>query len=159
MSAWLLGWLIGSGVAAFIVNALWTIAWQRNRRIAQREHDSICDQISRDGRAEIERLRGIVATHEDAICDHKEQIANREQEVANLESQRDQAAKRILSREDSYRAKCGELDAKTQELQQIKQVINQSWRLVWPDESAITATSTFQPKRPEDQPQKPTCDN
>ena len=46
MSAWLLGWLIGSGVAAFTVNALWTIKWQRILRIAQRDHVSTCGEAT-----------------------------------------------------------------------------------------------------------------
>ena len=158
MSAWLLGWLIGSGVAAFVVNALWTIAWQRNRRIAQREHDSICDQISQGGRAEIDRLREIIWTHEDTIRDHKEQIADRDTTIKNLQAEREKYAIRMLSLEDSYSEKCVELDAKTQELKEIKQRCNDAWRFFNLDESIIT-TPTFQPKRPEDQPQKSTCDN
>lgn len=165
LSAWLLGWLIGSGVAAFIVNALWTIAWQRNRRIAQREHDSICGQISRDGRVEIERQKYLVQAHHDTIRGHKEQIADRDLTIENLQAIREKAAKRILSLEDSNREKCVELDAKNQEIKEIKQRCNEikqrcsdAWRFFNLDESIIT-TPTFQPKRPEEQLQKPTCDN
>lgn len=119
--------------------------------MAKRGHDSICERISRDGRAEIDRLYGIIATHEDTIRDHKKQIEN-------LQAEREKYAKRMLSLEDSYSEKCVESDAKSQELKEIKQRWDDAWRFLNPDESIIT-TPTFQPKRPEDQPQKPMCDN
>lgn len=117
----------------------------------RREHDSICDRILREGMTEIGGLRGIIAIHEDTIRDHKEQIAN-------LEAEREEAAKRILSLEDSYNEKCVEMEVYDGEFEEIKQRLSDVWRFFNLGESIIT-TPTFQPKRPEDQPQKPMCDN
>ena len=84
--------------------------------MAEREHDSICERIRREGRAEIDRLRGTIAIHEDTIRDHKEQIADREATIASLKTDREEDAKRILSLEDLYRAKCKETEAMNWEI-------------------------------------------
>ena len=124
----------------------------------RREHDLDCERISRDDRVEIERLKYLVQAHQDTIRGHKEQIADRDATIANLQAEREEAAKRILSLEDSYSQKCVELEAKDRELEEIKQRFSEVWRVFNLDETIIT-NKTFQPKRPEEQSQKPTCDN
>lgn len=157
-------------VGLFAANLIWLVIFWSGRRVAEREHNSICDQISRDGRAEIDRLRGIIWTHEDTIRDHKEQIANREQQVANLESEREKSTKRILSLQDSYSEKCVELDAMNWEINagrdvratalELSQMLSEFLQGTdGPRAKNMLSPETFQPKRPEDQPQKPTCDN
>ena len=124
----------------------------------RREHDSICDRILREGMTEIDRLKYLVQAHLDTIRGHKEQIADRDATIANIEAEREEAAKRILSLEDSYNEKCVEMEVYDGEFEEIKQRLSDVWRFFNLGESIIT-TPTFQPKRPEDQPQKPTCDN
>lgn len=124
----------------------------------QKEQDSICDQLRRNGMAEIDRLKYLVQAHQGTIRDHKAQITDRDETIDVLQAEREEAAKRILSLEGSYSQKCVELDAKNQDLKEIKQRWDDSWRFLNLDESIVT-TPTFQPKRPEEQPPKPTCDN
>ena len=112
-------WVLGSlwfCVGLFAANAIWLLISWRNRRAAEREHDLTCERISRDSRADIDRLRGLIWTHEDTIRDHKEQIAGRDATIANLKAEREEAAKRILSLEDLYRAKCKETEAMNWEI-------------------------------------------
>ena len=136
----------------------------------RKEHDSTCERISREGRTEIDRLRGLVWTHEDTIRDHKEQIADRDEAIQSLKAEREEAAKRILSLEDSYSEKCVELDAMSWEVDagrsvrsavvELSQLLKEF--LLGTDGARVKnlfEPETFQPKRPEEQPQKPTCDN
>ena len=161
----------------FAANAIWLVIYWRDRRVAEREHDSTCDRISRDGRTEINRLRGIIADHEDTISDHKEQFADRDATIANLRAEREESAKRILSLEDSCSQKCVELDAKNREVERMSWEVDagrsvmaavvelsqllKEFLLGMDGARAknLFAPETFQPKRPEEQPQKPTCDN
>ena len=154
----------------FAANAIWLVISWRGRRVAEREHDSICGQISRDGRAEIDQLRGIIAIREHTIRDHKEQTADRDATIANLKAEREEAAKRILSLEDLYRAKCKETGAMNWEINAGRDVRAAAFELcekldqfVKGMDGARTknlfAPETFQPKRPEEQTPKPTCDN
>ena len=145
-------------VGLFAANVIWLVISWRGRRVAEREYDSSCDQISHYRESEYDRLRGLVWTHEDTIRDHKAQIADRDATIANIEAEREEAAKRILSLEDSYNEKCVEMEVYDGEFEEIKQRLSDVWRFFNLGESIIT-TPTFQPKRPEDQPQKPTCDN
>ena len=119
---------------------------------------------------EYDRIRGLVWTHENTIRVHKEQIAGRDATIQNLKSEREEAAKRILSLEDLYRAKCKETGAMNWEINAGRDVRAAAIDLcemldqfVKGMDGARTknlfAPETFQPKRPEDRPQKPTCDN
>ena len=138
--------------------------------MAEREHDSICDQISRDGRAEIDRLREIISEFQNSTRIQKEYAADQEDTIENLTKQREEAAKRILSLEDSYSEKCVELDAMSWEVDagrsvkaavvELSQLLKEF--LLGTDGARaknLFAPETFQPKRPEEQPQKPMCDN
>ena len=138
--------------------------------MAEREHDSICDQISRDGRAEIDRLREIISEFQNSTRIQKEYAADQEDTIENLTKQREEAAKRILSLEDSYSEKCVELDAMSWEVDagrsvkaavvELSQLLKEV--LLGTDGARaknLFAPETFQPKRPEEQPQKPMCDN
>ena len=143
--------------------------------MAEREHDSVCEQISQYGESECDRLRGLVWTHEDTIRDHKAQIADRDATIQNLKAERDEHAKRILSLEDSYRMKCAELDAninagvnRVTEIRAVALEMSETIRRFVESEEGsrpkqqfepITSQTAFQPKRPEEQPQKPMCDN
>ena len=89
---------------------------RRSASRVRREHDSICERISREGSVEIERLKYLVQAQQGTIRDHKEQIANRDATIASLKAEREETAKRILSLEDSCSQKCVELEAKNQEL-------------------------------------------
>jgi len=125
--------------------------------------------------AEIDRLRGIIFADEDMMRDHKEQIADRDATIESLEAERDEHAKRILSLQDSYRMKCAELDAninagvdRVSEIRAVALDMSETIKRFAESEEGsqskqqfepITSQATFQPKRPEDQPQKPTCDN
>ena len=124
----------------------------------RREHDLACERISRDGRHEIFKLQKIIRADEDMMRDHNAQITDRDATIENLKAEREETAKRILSLEDSCSQKCVELEAKNQELKEIEQRLSEMWRIFNPDQTIIT-NKTFQPKRPEEQPQKPTCDN
>ena len=119
---------------------------------------------------EIDRLRRIIAMHEEAIRDHKEQVEDRDATIANLKAECEEAAKRILSIEDLYRDKCKETGAMNWEINAGRDVRAAAIDLcemldqfVKGMDGARTknlfAPETFQPKRPEDRPQKPTCDN
>ena len=142
---------------------------------------------------EIDRLRGIIWTHEDTIRDHKEQIAGRDATIQNLKAEREEAAKRILSLEDSCSEKCVELEAKNGEVERMSWEVDagRSVRSAVVELSQLLkefllgmdgaraknlfAPETFcrtnefnkhqsnkhtsQPNRPEEQPQKPMCDN
>ena len=143
---------------------------KRSAGRARREHDSICDQISREGWVEINRLRGIISTHEEAIRDHKEQIAGRDATIQNLKAEREEAAKRILSLEDLYRVKCNETGAMNWEINAGRDVRAAAFELCEILDQFVKGTDgaraknlfapeTFQPKRPEEQTPKPTCDN
>ena len=136
----------------------------------RREHDSICEQISREGRAEIDRLQGIIATHEDTIRDHKEQVEGRDATIQNLKAEREEAAKRILSLEDLYRVKCKETGAMNWEINAGRDVRAAAFELCEMLDQFVKGMDgaraknlftpeTFQPNRPEEQPQKPMCDN
>ena len=131
--------------------------------MAEREHDSTCDRILREGMTEIDRLKYLVQAHLDTIRDHKQQIAN-------LEVEREKYAKRIVSLEDSHSKKCVELDAMSWEVDagrsvrsavvELSQLLKEF--LLGTDGARVKnlfEPETFQPKRPEEQPQKPTCDN
>ena len=131
---------------------------KRSAGRVRKEHDSICDRILREGMVEIERLKYLVQAQQGTIRDHNAQIADRDETIASLKAEREETAKRILSLEDSYNEKCVELEAKNQELKEIERRLSEMWRVFNLDETIIT-TKTFQPKRPEEQPQKPTCDN
>ena len=126
--------------------------------------------------AEIDRLRGIIWTREDTIRDHKEQIADLEDTIEVLRDEREKHAKRILSLEDSYRAKCKEAEATDWEIEACRSVRFTAMELREQIDQFIKAASaarseslfsplttittpTFQPKRPTEQQQKPTCDN
>jgi hypothetical protein len=136
----------------------------------RRENDSICGQISRDGRTEIHRLGYLVQAHEGTIRDHEEQIADRENTINILRKVCDQHAKRILSLEDSYRVKCKEVEEMDWEVfagrdtrdaaLELSEILSRFLkRMDKPLPKNIFSPATFQPKRPEDQPPKPTCDN
>lgn len=138
--------------------------------MAERQHNLTCDQILREGMNDIDRLRGTIWTHEDTIRDHKEQIADRDATIQNLQAEREEAAKRILSLEDLYRAKCKETDAMNWEINAGRDVRAAAFELCQMLDQFVKgmdgaraknlfAPETFQPKRPEEQPQKPTCDN
>lgn len=122
------------------------------------EHDLDCERIRREGNAEIGRLQKIIWADEDMMRDHNAQITDRDETIDALQAEREEAAKRILSLEDSHSEKCVELDAKNRELEEIKRRYSEVWQFFNMNESTIT-NQTFQPKRPEDQPQKPMCDN
>ena len=132
----------------------------------RKEHDSICDQLRRESRVEIDQLRGIIWTHEDTIRDHKEQIAGRDATIQNLKSEREEAAKRILSLEDLYRAKCKETGAMNWEINAGRDVRAAAIDLCEMLDQFVKgmdgsraknlfAPETFQPKRPEEQPVPP----
>ena len=119
---------------------------------------------------EYDRIRGLVWTHENTIRVHKEQIAGRDATIQNLKSEREEAAKRILSLEDLCRAKCKETGELNWEINAGRDVraaaidlCEMRDQFVKGMDGARTknlfAPETFQPKRPEDRPQKPTCDN
>ena len=157
-------------VGLFVANLIWLVISWRDRRVAEREYDSICERIRREGRVEIDRLRGLVWTHEDTIRDHKNQIADRDATIANLKSEREEAAKRILSLEDLYRTKCNETGAMNWEINAGRDVRAAAFELCEMLDQFVKgmdgsraknlfAPETFQPKRPEEQPPKPPCDN
>lgn len=136
----------------------------------RREHDSICDQRGRDSWAEINRLRAIISTHEDTIRDHKEQITDRDEKIDVLQAEREEAAKRILSLEDLYRAKCNETGAMNWEINAGRDVRAAAFELCEMLDQFVKGMDgsraknlfepeTFQPKRPEEKTPKPTCDN
>ena len=160
-------------VGLFAANLIWLVIYWRDRRVAEREHDSTCERISREGRTENDRLIEIISTFQSSTRIHKEYAADQEITIENLTRQRDEHAKRILSLEDLYRDKCKETGAMNREINagrdvrasalELSEILSQfvkefEGRLNQPLD-AITAQSTFIPKRPEDQPQKPTCDN
>lgn len=93
MSDWNLGMWLGFFITGFVTNFWWLLVYSRNHR-AWQEHDSVCCQISRDSRVEIDRLRYLVEAHQDTICSHKKTIAY-------LEILRDKNAKQILRLEES----------------------------------------------------------
>ena len=143
---------------------------KRSAGRVRREHDSICDRILREGMVEIDRLRAIISTHEDTIRDHKAQIADRDETIANLKAEREEAAKRILSLEDLYRDKCKETGAMNWEINAGRDVRSAAFELCGMLDQFVKgmdgaraknlfAPETFQPKRPEEQTPKPTCDN
>jgi len=166
-------WVLGSlwfCVGLFAANASWLVVSWRDRRVAEREYDSICDQLRRESRVEVDQLRGIIWTHEDTIRDHKEQISDRDETIQNLKAEREEAAKRILSLEDLYRDKCNETGAMNWEINAGRDVRAAAFELCEMLDQFVKgmdgaraknlfAPETFQPKRPEDQPQKSTCDN
>jgi hypothetical protein len=157
-------------VGLFVANLIWLVISWRDRRVAEREYDSICERIRREGREEIEGLVRRVQTHEDTIREHEAQIAGRDATIKNLQSEREESAKRILSLEDSYREKCKETGAMNWEVNAGRDVRAAAFELCEMLDQFVSgmdgsraknlfAPETFQPKRPEEQPQKPTCDN
>ena len=153
-------------VGLFAANLIWLVISWRDRRVAQREHDSICDQVSRGGRAEIDRLRGIIATHEDATRDHKEQIANRDETIDILQAESEKSAKRILSLEDRCRAKCIETGEMNWEINAGRDVRAAAFKLCEMLDQFVKGMDgsqaknlfdpeTFQSKRPQEQPVPP----
>ena len=157
-------------VGLFAANAIWlAISW-RDRRVAEREHDSICEQISRDGRVEIDRLTEIISAFQNSTRRHKEYAADQEGAIANLKAEREEAAKRILSLEDLYRVKCNETGAMNWEINagrdvraaalELSEMLDQFVKGMDGSRAKnLFAPETFQPKRPEEQTPKPTCDN
>lgn len=92
------------------MNALWTIAWQRNRRIAQREHDSICDQISRDGRAEIDRLEQVIQMHERRNLEHEERIADLDEAIDTQWSEINTLVTAVVERDSKLNGLTGTIE-------------------------------------------------
>ena len=140
----------------FVANLIWLVISWRDRRVAEREYDSICERVRREGRVESDRLGGLVCAHEDTI--------------KNLQSEREESAKRILSLEDSYRDQCKAIGEMNWEINAGRDVRAAAFDLCEMLDQFVKGTDasraknlfepvTFQPKRPEDQPQKPICDN
>lgn len=106
----------------------------------RREHDSICERIRREGNAEIGRLRRIIWVDEDMMRDHKAQITERDETIDVFQAEREEAAKRILSLEDSitqyqsevaeriesYRVKCEELESRDMDVAAFQSRIKES---------------------------------
>ena len=150
---------------------------RRSAGRVRREHDSTCERILREGSVEIERLKYLVQAQQGTIRGHKEQIADRDATIENLRADCENHAKRILSLEDSYSQKCLELEAKNREVERmswevdagrsVKAAVVELIELLrefllgmnGARAKNLFAPETFQPKRPEEQPQKPMCDN
>jgi hypothetical protein len=120
-------------------------------------------------------------SYTDALCDaqnvNRERIAaledgvaERDKTIQGLQSEREESAKRILQLEELYRVKCKETGAMNWEINAGRDVRSAALELSQllsefvqgMDGSRpknLFAPVTLQPKRPEEQPQKPTCDN
>lgn len=106
----------------------------------RREHDSTCERIRREGRHEIFRLQKIIPVDEDMMRDHNAQITDRDKTIQNLQVEREEAAKRILSLEDSitqyqsevaeriesYRVTCGKLESRDMDVAALQSRIKKS---------------------------------
>lgn len=154
-------WL-GFFITGLVTNFWWLLVYSRNHRSWQ-EHDSVCGQISRDSRVEIERLKYLVQAHQDTIRDHKKQVEDRDATIQKLKSEREEAAKRILYLEDRYRAMNWEInagrDVRTAAFDLCEMLDQFVKGMDGYRAKNLFAPETFQPKRSEDQPQKQMCDN
>ena len=147
---------------------LWgLICWMRN---AYRREMLAATQTMKNQESTIDVMWKADSMNREKLQAIESIVAERDKTIQGLQSERQESAQRILQLENLYRVQCKQTGAMEWEINAGRDVRAAALGLSQTLSEFVQgmdgsraknlfAPVTFQPKRPEEQPQKPTCDN